>query len=666
MQYQTRDLGFNDYKMGGTQLPSGDYLYFRDMPDGLNLNTIQEDSFSIIGPAFSLGCHCNQTFGKLLEIETGLKQYNFSLQGSSAETYLREEFDELIQAINKTKFCIVVGFSGRSVSNSEFKHSNELVSSEKLRKINENKLFPAHKLYEEVLNDKGESALNDLITETQKNYLRCTEELIKKIKTKTIFLWFSKRSPSQFKVEKTGQKDIFLKMGKFPHFVDQKMVDKLKGIFDYYVDSTESIGTPQLLFSRMTGEVAAVKKDKAYGYSSSEYNRYYASPLMQYNAYQSLLPTVERLKVSLNRSYIKDISSRKFKTVSRVFNELHFAKFMRLNKKLRVFIDDFYLNAMQDHYIDSKENVALFHPLSSNLVTTSNHQELTSSFDFSLSLRKGIECNNSDAFAYMASKSLPFHEYLRNSTKTSNPEVIEKFVILTSPRSGSTMLGAMLTNGGFGNVIEHFRTGVFNLLDDDSLFNIDFKAFTESLIIYGSKKNRVLGGQYFGTKIISHFLRDSKSEGQFFNFFTTKNTKFIRLIREDKTAQVSSILMARYVKVWHQKIGEKLKFDEDFIVGKLNDDEVLNVYTDIRDQEEYLDLMESKFGISSLNVSYENLIDKSKNELQSVFNFLVPGLELSSYNELIKLSVPNTSKIATDRAVSPLYAYVNKVITKSL
>jgi hypothetical protein len=51
MQYQTRDLGFNDYKMGGTQLPSGDYLYFRDMPDGINLNAIQEDSFSIIGPA---------------------------------------------------------------------------------------------------------------------------------------------------------------------------------------------------------------------------------------------------------------------------------------------------------------------------------------------------------------------------------------------------------------------------------------------------------------------------------------------------------------------------------------------------------------------------------------------------------------------------------------
>jgi hypothetical protein len=101
-------------------------------------------------------------------------------------------------------------------------------------------------------------------------------------------------------------------------------------------------------------------------------------------------------------------------------------------------------------------------------------------------------------------------------------------------------------------------------------------------------------------------------------------------------------------------------------VGKLNDNEVLNVYRDILDQEVYLDLMESKFGISSLNVSYENLIDKNKNELQSILNFLVQSLELNSYNELMKLSVPNTSKIATDPAVSPLYAYVNKVITESL
>ena len=85
IQYQQRDLDFNDYNMQGFRLKNGDFVYFRDLDIDLLSNTEElNNSFSVIGPAFSLGCHTNDTFGDLLARETNLNCINFSLQGRSS------------------------------------------------------------------------------------------------------------------------------------------------------------------------------------------------------------------------------------------------------------------------------------------------------------------------------------------------------------------------------------------------------------------------------------------------------------------------------------------------------------------------------------------------------------------------------------------------------
>lgn len=664
IQYQKRDLDYTDYDMQGVRMPSGDFIYFRDLEKDFSFDDDLENTFSIIGPAFSLGCYTNDTFGKLIERRTGLKQVNLSLQGSSPETYLRSDLEKIIQVINKTKFCIITAFSGRSVSNSQFEHSDLLYTYEKLRTKDNTQLRPAHSLYQEYLESHGKEGLEDLIRETQDNFVNTSNELFEAIKTKKIFFWFSKRSPSQYDLASSmGHDDIFKIMGKFPHFIDQGVVNEIKKTTDYYVESVDASGTPQLLFNRWDGEVQAVKKDSAYGYTSSRFNLYYASPLMHLNAFNNLMPAISSVLGGNIDSSNHPISNKLFqeRTVD-MADALHLGKFLRLNKPLNVHIDEFWFNTLGKHYENKKEEKAPYLPESIKRVRNGGVRgSTTNDLDFCLSIDSS-DVDNSDVFAFLLSKSLPFHDYRKYRNMITNSDERLNFVVLTTPRSGSTMLGSMLTNCGLGKVKEHFRNSISFLLNNKSSFNVAPDLLVDRLIEYGSMRNNVLDKSVFGTKFIAHFIENIEDEACIYKAFKYQKSKFIRLVREDKAAQVASVLRARVLNVWHKYKADNVTVNEDEILSKITKTEVVDVYKNLLEQEDYLNRICEEHDLNTCNVTYENLLSDRVAELSSIIRFLSPELGQNELDSFVQNSIPSTQKISESRDTSKLYGYVKTII----
>ncbi|MAJ68277.1 MAG: hypothetical protein CBB67_004570 [Alteromonadaceae bacterium TMED7] len=649
IQYQQRDLDFNDYNMNGFQLKSGDYVYFRD----LNPNLLQSDnkiskSFSIIGPAFSLGCHTNDTFGHLLSEETGLNCLNFSLQGSSASTYLMPEFEEIINNINKTKFCIVCVFSGRSVANSEFRHTDELFTFEKLVKRGTNTLRPAHKLYEEFLNENGQDAFNELVNETVDNYHASIEELYSRIQVPIVTLWFSKRLPAKFDINTEGS--IFKKMGMFPHFLGEDSAKFLKNKSDYYVEAVGANGTPQLLFDRWDGYVSTVSKSSDYGYTESNYNLYYASPMMHFNAFKKLSKELKSILPNDSEVHFKDPQVT-VKELTNLYDELYLAKFLSLNKGLKVFVDDYFFNSMHRSYENSGIDYAPFWPLSSSKV------KVPSDFDFAMTNREQFNAdNNSDVWAYLLSKSKKFHEY-KVERKIADKSIAEdeflKYAIVTTPRSGSTMLSSILTNVNLGKPKEHLRSSSATLFNNSQLFDIDIRKCIDKLEYYGSTAHS--GIRVFGTKLIAHFIQDI--EESLISLLKDRSYKIIYLEREDEAAQVTSILRARKTNLWHlrsESDKKAVKLEPLELINETSEKEINEVRNNLNSQKFYLDAQFKEFDLSYMKVSYEDLTSNKANE---VCSSIVKYLGAGDYN--FDSFKSDTLKIGRD---DDYYNYVKAVL----
>jgi len=622
IQYQQRDLDFNDYNMQGFRLKNGDFVYFRDLDIDLLSNTEElNNSFSVIGPAFSLGCHTNDTFGDLLARETNLNCINFSLQGSSASTYLLDEFSEIIDKINSTKFCIVSVFSGRSVANSEFQHSGDLFTFEKLVKKGTNSLRPAHKLYEEYLEANGEEAFENLVGETVENYHESIRRLYSKIKVPIVTLWFSKRPPSKLNLSAKG--NIFKKMGMFPHFLGEDTAEFLKEVSDYYVESVCADGTPQLLFDRWDGYIASVTKSSDYGYTESKYNLYYASPMMHHAAFNNIRKGAHEL-IDNSTSTYHEVKVTKDE-LTQLFNELYVPKFLSLNKKLLAYIDDYFFNAMSRSYEDSEIDYAPFWPFSSS--KNSARLVRNSDLEFSLTIDRSISCNNSSVWAYLLSKSRKFHQYLEcldQAKEALDSSNFLNYAILTTPRSGSTMLSSMLANGGLGKPREHFRQASATLLNNYELFGADPDEVLDFLRYFGAVEHD--NGYIFGTKLISHFVQDLE-----YDLLAKMNScdfKFIYLKREDEAAQVTSILRARKSNFWHahsneQATKERKRLTSEELISLTTELEVEKVYNDLRDQKAFIDKKIESLNIVTLDVSYEALTSENRNiEVQAISKHL--------------------------------------------
>ena len=224
----------------------------------------------------------------------------------------------------------------------------------------------------------------------------------------------------------------------------------------------------------------------------------------------------------------------------------------------------------------------------------------------------------SDVFVNMmtGNKLLEVSEY-----KFKKPS--RSYAILTTPRSGSTLLCELLKSTNLaGFPAEHLRRES-EILTKNSKF--DSIKYLEKLMTYLVTDNRI-----FGTKFISHFLKGHQEGGlDLDKTFHQYIHKIIFLRREDKLAQVVSIFMAQTTGYWHSyQIKNKQKYQEilsNIDVKNINLQDLNFMHKGLIKGDNYLQNIIDNHQIEAFYVTYEQLLEEPEIHLIKILDYL--GIE---------------------------------------
>ena len=295
--YQTEDINFINYEL---------YNF-----DGLELRGAESNYtnysryIAYVGAAQTFGRYCQQPFPNLIGSKLNIGTLNFGRGGAGPTYFLNQP--NIIDYVNKSELAVVQVMSARSISNSVFE--SQLGGSTGLR-LPDHKKMRLEEVFRKLFNGedprgKSYEFVFNLIEETRQNYLNATLELLQAITVPKVLFWFSVRSPEQCEElswwnfmmrracnQKSSIKRVFFKIpslrhytshpaGEFPHFVNQEMVEAMKSASNFYVECSSSVGLPQLM---RNSEGKVVRK-----------NNYYASPEMQQQAAELLIPVCQKI-----------------------------------------------------------------------------------------------------------------------------------------------------------------------------------------------------------------------------------------------------------------------------------------------------------------------------------------------------------------------------------
>lgn len=303
--YVARDWEVTDYRCHELE---GSGLWFRGPAPG---PLEPGRHFTAIGAAQTFGCFCDAPYPALLQERLGLPALNLGYSGAGPAFFARRE--AVLQAINRSAFCIVQVMSGRSTSNSLFDNSEglafgrrratgEVATSEEIfdeaitRELGRVPLVP-RRAKNLVLKASGLPlpAIRRLADESRDNWVESYRELFEAITVPTILFWFSARRPD-YRPKYHRQGPL---LGRYPQLIDAPTLARIKPLADDYAECVSTRGSPQPLLSRFTGQPVSValeadKKPVANGEAASLYtgswheNRYYPSPEMQEDAAAAL------------------------------------------------------------------------------------------------------------------------------------------------------------------------------------------------------------------------------------------------------------------------------------------------------------------------------------------------------------------------------------------
>ncbi|MGD1865593.1 MAG: DUF6473 family protein [Phormidesmis sp.] len=629
--YQKRDFDFFDYDLYTIMSPDTKKRFVLRGPSPLSLE--EGTYFTSLGPAFTYGCYTDKPYTQMLAEELNFSALNLGVQGAGPSHYTNSENELLLELINRSKFAIIAVMSGRSVSNSLFEVSEE--SQEKLRISGDKHFQPAHKAYEWLLANHDSAYVEKIITETRNNFVQEYINLLTKVKVPKILLWFSKREPA-YKENYCGE--VWELLGKFPHLVNRDMINSIKEYSDDYVECITKTGTPQALFDRFSGQLGVVRKDPAYGYSSSNYNMYYASPEMHLSAVNKLAKPCSRYLAKGSCSSLiqprdlignlKELHFQEFllstgHTDSLVLSEIEIKNYLFENYE-KVFNN---LILMEDRVYLPEEKGEILNFI--DLRINNKNKSLDNIRD----LEKCSKCFDLvyDVLPFIISKpkKVSIEHLIETETQGSNPTNL--FAVVCTPRSGSSFLCDLLKLNGAGAPIEHLRPPLLYILENRQRLNIDLELLLRR-ILYRCSKDKL-----FGTKVISHFFFDLMTMlepdeiEKLMTFF--RHFKVIYLYRRNKTAQAVSKFLASKSKFWHSTAPNRsfAEYKEQVQSIDYEFEAIKSIYDGLVNEERNLEkfLDESKFN-QVLKVEYEQFKETPLQEMEKIVDFL--NIDVSDFS----------------------------------
>jgi trehalose 2-sulfotransferase len=194
------------------------------------------------------------------------------------------------------------------------------------------------------------------------------------------------------------------------------------------------------------------------------------------------------------------------------------------------------------------------------------------------------------------------------------------YAIITTPRTGSSYLCQRLESTGIaGCPREHLRHPTETLTLE---CGFDYVRLLRHLMATQTTPNGV-----FGTKLISHFLRDHLQARTREMMDLLAGLSFIRLKRRDVAAQAVSIYLARRTNVWHLHSPEEREsytrsIEQEFDAGDVDFEEIQVYYQSMLDQESWIDRLLDELGASPLVVDYDALIAAPRDTVRRILDHL--------------------------------------------
>ncbi|MDG1971221.1 MAG: DUF6473 family protein [Paracoccaceae bacterium] len=284
MTYQKPDKAFIDYDTYNWGRLN--QVYRGPKPD------FDQPYIACLGAAQTFGRYVNNPFPAQLADMLGVPVANLGTAGAGPGFFLRDSM--ALEAASNAELCVIQVMSARSLSNRMFqvrpKKNAQLSAVSKAL----SDLFP-HVDFETF--SYAHNMLNQIAEEDPAKFIEVERELktawdartrlmLESIHTKKILFWFSERAPNE--EPRNNDKTSMLK---YPHYVDQAMLDAVTPFVDKVVYCISNEGMPQSLL--IDGEAVL---QSPFGMPVTEI-RYYPSPEMHQQAAEVLArPVYDLLK----------------------------------------------------------------------------------------------------------------------------------------------------------------------------------------------------------------------------------------------------------------------------------------------------------------------------------------------------------------------------------
>ncbi|MEM0908384.1 MAG: DUF6473 family protein [Pseudomonadota bacterium] len=306
MSYQNADLNLLDY---------GDAEFgvfrqsFRKPPV-----TPASQYISFIGAAQTYGRYVAKPFPELIEERLDIPCFNLGTGGAGPAQFINDT--EVLRAINASELCVIQVMSGRSVNSRYF--SIRAVRNAQVKDISpailsgcpelkDRQITFAHDLLH-LVSLENPTLYNAVVEDLRYRWVETYKRLLSVITTQKLLFWFSERTPTDTETNYGDGREL----AKFPHLVNQEMIDEIKGGADAFEMCVSSEGMPQDL--TRGGQPVLFNGDG----SGRVENTYYPSPQMHKAASETLIEpirTLWRSRPSVSGTTMKSFRPRRPRTL---------------------------------------------------------------------------------------------------------------------------------------------------------------------------------------------------------------------------------------------------------------------------------------------------------------------------------------------------------------